>query len=203
MTVFRHRTCTCLHGRADRFLVLASDGRWQHSVTVLIIIRIWLRARYFFLSSTQPKPIDNKPIHWVLPPGRWRLTLKSMLMLWVACVSLRAGFMPNASSRYASDSKGLHPSTLDASIDPVRLVQESPPANSDALANELLFLIETLDPLGEYAWLQLSYVEAIAMRNAPAWALLNWPRYFGIFRYDNPREYVQTNTERFPAAGNG
>ena len=63
MTVFRHRTCTCLHGRADRFLVLASDGRWQHSVTVLIIIRIWLRARYFFLSSTQPKPIDNKPIH--------------------------------------------------------------------------------------------------------------------------------------------
>ena len=22
------------------------------------------------------KPIDNKPSHWVLPPGRWRLRLK-------------------------------------------------------------------------------------------------------------------------------
>ena len=25
---------------------------------------------------TIPKPIDNKPSHWVLPPGHWRLKLK-------------------------------------------------------------------------------------------------------------------------------
>ena len=27
MTLFRHRTCTYLHGRADRFLVLVSNGQ--------------------------------------------------------------------------------------------------------------------------------------------------------------------------------
>ena len=26
-TLFRHRTCTCLHGRAERFLVLVSNGQ--------------------------------------------------------------------------------------------------------------------------------------------------------------------------------
>ena len=29
-------------------------------------------------SMVWPKPIDNKPSHWVLPPGDWRLKLKSV-----------------------------------------------------------------------------------------------------------------------------
>ena len=62
-------------------------ARWYRDTATAVYVK-WVESKFpvdvrvdvaVILSTfcwLEPKPIDNKPSHWVLPPGHWRLKLK-------------------------------------------------------------------------------------------------------------------------------
>ena len=69
MTLFCHRTCTYLHGRADRFLVSVSNGQVAALSEWVIIKRLWFTLptyqsiRGVTVSSATPASIGFSTIH--------------------------------------------------------------------------------------------------------------------------------------------
>ena len=69
MTLFRHRTCTYFHGRADRFLVSVSNGQvaalsdraYYQKALVLCLLKLTLSPRLTFdLAEVEPHFRDRE-----------------------------------------------------------------------------------------------------------------------------------------------